>query len=183
MNAISQPIAALAGSIPSQPAAPAIEQQPAAAQPGYRLVPAAIGRRKETASVVLIECPSWCTEDHVENWNRYIEDVTHYSDMSSGVGVPTFLNEDVNQFCWWSRVEADPSSSDPRMRAAHVLVGDDSRDEARLTPEMADEMADELVAWAAHLRQQARIVRLANQGDSDPDMDEALRRVREGGAV
>jgi hypothetical protein len=48
---------------------------------------------------------------------------------------------------------------------------------------MADDLANELIAFAAQIRAAARTARLANHvGDSDPSMDEALRRVRGGAA-
>lgn len=149
-----------------------------AVKPGHRLVPARIGTWDRN-QIAYIECPNWCTEDHLES-PSYIEDIDHAT-LSQGITVPTFIECDDDHY-WTSRLEADPNSDDERMRDVHVVAGDDSRFEARLTAEMAEQLADELIGFASQLRHQARTCRLANQtaGDSDPDMDEALRRVRNG---
>ncbi len=70
------------------------------------------------------------------------------------------------------------------MRAAHVLVDDDTPLQAHLTEALADKLADDFVAFAEQLRQLARAARAHNEtaDDSDPDMDEALRRARGGDA-
>lgn len=152
-----------------------------AMKPGHRLVPARIGR-KGRMQIVYVECPVWCTEDHVANFQYDVEDITHYGDID-GVAVPTMLNPDEAHFTWSTRVASDPAAAEPSLRAAHVLVDDGSPIEARLTPEMADDLANELIAFAAQIRAAARTARLANHvGDSDPSMDEALRRVRGGAA-
>lgn len=127
--------------------------------PGIRLVPARIGTWSRN-QIAYIECPTWCTEDHAAD-PYALEDIAHYADMS-GVQVATFLDEHTALYQWWVRIEADPVSEDPRMRAAHVLVGDDSRDEARLTPDMAEELADDLITFAAQIRMAARTARSAS---------------------
>jgi hypothetical protein len=78
-------------------------------------------------------------------------------------------------------IKSDPAAEDARMRKAHIMV-DDEREQAFLTPEMAEQFADELIGYASEVRHLARTARLHNQssGDSDPNMDEALRRVRDG---
>jgi hypothetical protein len=153
-----------------------------AIKPGHRLMPARIGRMGRMQTVY-VECPVWCTQDHVANWNYDVEDITHYGDMA-GMTVPTMLDPDVAHFTWSTRVACDPAAPEPSLRAAHVLIDDENPDEARLTPDMADELASELIAFAAQIRSAARTARLHNAaaGDSDPDMDEALRRVRGGAA-
>jgi hypothetical protein len=155
-----------------------------AVKPGHRLVPAKVGRDSETGVIVYIECPNWCTEDHVIEPVRNIEDVMHRSD-GANVYVPTFGYGayPVQMHAW---IESDPVAKDPQFRAAHITVQDVSGNAfANLTPDMGEQVADELIGFASELRHQARTARLANQtaGDSDPDMDEALRRVREGGVA
>lgn len=82
------------------------------------------------------------------------------------------------------RVHSDPSHPERQLRTAHVLLGNGAPFDSYLTPDDADQAADELAAFAAKIREAARTARLANtaSGDSDPDMDEALRRVRGGAA-
>lgn len=151
-----------------------------AIKPGHRLVPARVGRNERT-QIVYVECPLWCTEDHVANWQYDVEDIVHYGDMD-GVTVPTMLKPGLAHFSWSVRIASDPTAPEPSLRAAHVLIDDENPDEARLTPEMADEMADDLIAFASHIRAAARTARLHNATTSDPNMDEALRQVREGAA-
>lgn len=155
-------------------AAPAI-------QAGFRLVPALIGTRA-AHQLAYIECPNWCTEDHTE-YPYMLDDIAHQGDEAH-VSVPSFDNAFGVAHCLDARLFSDPTSDDPRMRAAHVLVDDDTPLQAHLTPEMADRLADDFVAFASQLRHLARAARAHNEtaGDSDPDMDEALRRVRGGAA-
>lgn len=157
-----------------------------AVKPGYRLVPAKVEHSKDSSVIVYIECPTWCTEDHVGEPVRNIEDVTHYGDTAS-VYVPTF-GYGAYPIQMHATVSSDPAATDPQFRAAHVVVQDAGGNAySHLTPEMAERLADEAIGFASELRHQARTARLHNQtvrnGDSDPDMDEALRRVREGGVA
>ncbi|MBV2357821.1 hypothetical protein KUM39_26275 [Streptomyces sp. J2-1] len=157
-----------------------------AIKPGCRLVPATIGRDRNSTTVVYIECPNWCIHDHLAERESNVEDIRHYGEMG-GVEVLTFLDDDFSYSSWGARLEVDPAAGDARLREAHILVNEESSpEEARLTPDMAETLADELIGLASHLRHLARSARLHNQaqgGDSDPDMDEALRRVRAGGAA
>src|SRR5690606_3060292 len=66
-SAISQHVAALSG-IPSQPGP---------AQSGTRLVPALVGRSNNPGTIVHIECPDWCTVDHVADRALFLEDINH----------------------------------------------------------------------------------------------------------
>jgi hypothetical protein len=150
-----------------------------AIKPGHRLVPARI--ETSTSSIVIhLECPFWCTEDHLDEPVRAVEDVMHRGDTAS-VHVPTFGYGayPVQMHAW---VESDPVAADPQFRAAHIAIGDASGDEgSHLTPDMADKLADDLITLASSLRSLARTARLHNAaGDSEPDMDEALRRIRGG---
>ncbi|WP_328449838.1 hypothetical protein OG780_19265 [Streptomyces sp. NBC_00386] len=153
-------------------------------KPGYRLMPATVGRTNATSVTVYIECPTWCTEDHVDEPVRDIEDVMHRGDIAA-VYVPTF-GYGAYPIQMHATVESDPVATEPEFKAAHITVQDAGGNSySHLTPEMAERLADEVVGFAAQLRHQARTCRLANQvtGDSDPDMDEALRRVRLGASV
>ncbi|WPO74000.1 DUF6907 domain-containing protein [Streptomyces sp. KN37] len=130
-----------------------------------RLVAALIGRPGRTQTV-FVQCEPWCTEPHASEPEVAVEDITHYSDMAF-MQVPTLLSEDTAHSELYCRVTSDPVSSDPRMRAAHVLYGDGSSMDAFLTPDMADELAHDLVAFAAEVRGMARVARAANEADAD----------------
>ncbi|MER5473711.1 hypothetical protein [Streptomyces sp. NPDC002685] len=146
------------------------------AKPGHRLVPALVGTRASN-QIAYIACPNWCVDDHTD-CPTMLDDIDH-NGATVGVVVPTYYESD-DDHAWSARLMADPNATDPRSRAAHLAVGDETRFEARLAPSAAEKLADELVGFAAQLRQLARTARLHNQtaGDSDPSMDEALRRLR-----
>jgi hypothetical protein len=152
-------------------------------RPGYRFAPAKVGRSEATSIIALIECPVWCAEDHVDEPQRAVEDIMHTS-RPAHVSTTSFLQRGTVSELYAS-VQADPVADDPRLKAAHVVVDDGGNENAYLTPEMAEGLADEMIGFASELRHLARIARLAHSttGDSDPDMDEALRRVREGGVA
>lgn len=152
-------------------------------KPGHRFVPAKVGATNATSIICLIECPTFCGEDHVAESVRNVEDVTHVS-AAPGVSIGSFLQRGPHHQLW-ATVQTDPVAADPRLSSAHVVVEDQDGDFAYLTPEMAEAYADDLIGFASELRHLARTASLHNQanGDSDPDMDEALRRVRQGGAV
>lgn len=147
LNGIPRPKAALEG--------------PAVA-PGSRLVPARVARANESGVIVYIECPNWCTEDHVEEYVANVEDVMHRGDMARAE-VASFLNDTTLIYALNARLEADPIARDTRLRGAHVTVWEDGGPEtAELTADMAEELADDLVGLAARLRHLARTVRLVN---------------------
>jgi hypothetical protein len=151
--------------IPAQPTAAdqsqGVAQLLPAAEPGYRLVPALVGTFTRH-QVAYIECPTWCTEDHTAEPSA-LEDITHYAD-SDAVEIPSFTDPTTSAYMLYARLEADPVSSDPRVRDTHVLLWEDaSAMEARLTPDMTESLADDLVAFAAQLRQLARAARQHNQ--------------------
>ena len=147
----------------------------------HRLVPARVGRTNDTSVIVFVECPLWCTTDHVAEPVGDAVDISHASG-SEGLFVRSFMKTSATSELF-AAIQTDPVASDPRLRQAHIVVEDGGNDYAHLTPEMADELADKAVSFASHLRSLARTARLHNTaGDSDPDMDEALRRVQGGAA-
>lgn len=153
-------------------------------KPGHRFVPAKVGHTNATSVIVLIEDPLWCTEDHVDEPVRDVSDVMHRGN-AEGISVPSFAFASYPHQLY-AQIESDPVATDPRLKAAHVVIEDGGgNNQAYLTPEMVDALADEAISFASYLRSLARTVRQANQtaGDSDPDMDEALRRVRQGGVA
>jgi len=143
--------------IPKQPTAEAVAD--AIVQP--RLVPAKVGRTGHVQTIH-IECPAdWCVVDHMDR-QTCLEDVMHYSDADI-VQVPTLTDDDTAHSEMYANISSDPSASDPRLRAAHLVVNDGGRDDAYLTPDLADELADDLIAFAAQIRHKARQVRLYNK--------------------
>lgn len=137
-----------------------------------RLVPALIGRL-----TVHIECPAWCIVDHVAEAAAFAEDIVHATATSSIAATSMVSRGIVAEL--YTTVKADPSSDDPRLRAAHVVVDKGAGKDACMTPELAEAFADELIGFASEVRRLARIASLAN-GPVDPavSMDEALRQVR-----
>jgi len=168
-SAISRHVAALSGTIPSQPTAATVHPLPAA-EPGYRLVPALVGRAG-AAQIVHVQCPtSWCVVDHAAERVAGVEDVNHRGERrgmsfapSGGDRVPVevYLSQ-------WPGSDEDDSRP-------HLAVDLDC-EVATYGRTAALAMADQLVAFAEDVRRLAMTL----PGDSDPDMDEALRRARGG---
>ncbi|MGY1579773.1 DUF6907 domain-containing protein [Streptomyces sp. MN13] len=158
-SAISQHVGACIGAIPSQPTAATVHPLPAV-EPGHRLAPVKVVTG--TASIIAhIPDPLFCTEDHVDQPVRALEDVMHRGDVVSVV-VPTFGYGayPVQMHAW---IESDPVATDARFKAAHIAIGDASGDEgSHITPEMADKLADDLIGFAAELRHMANDARRAN---------------------
>ncbi|MCX4592353.1 hypothetical protein OG819_22250 [Streptomyces sp. NBC_01549] len=149
--------------------------------PGYQLVPAKVGRRNATSAIVYIECPTWCVVDHVGEPEVSVEDITHSTNDTSIVTHSLDSRGIVHVLM--AMLKTDPTAEDTRLREAHIVL-DDETNFACLTPEMAEKLADDVIGFASELRHMARTARLHNRPtpDSDPNMDEALRRVRGGRA-
>lgn len=145
---------------------PTVQAAPASATPS-RIVPAVVSGTR-----IFIECPAWCTIDHVASAEGLIEDVWHGGDYAN-LNVPRMgKNPDLLAF---ARIGIDPTSSDLAKRSAFVVVDDggDGGEGYEMSPAQAVEFANSLDAFAGAIRAMA-----AAATDSDPDMDEALRRVR-----
>lgn len=137
--------------------------QPAAipaAQTSPRLAPALVGRPGHQQRV-WVDCPNWCIVDHVELHEFAIEDITHWSKLF-GLQVASMLDPDTAHCEMFARINSDPAHEDPRMQAAHVLVGNGSAEDAFLAPDMADEAGDDLIAFGMRLKEAARVARSAN---------------------
>ena len=130
---------------------------PFPARPGYRLVPALIGTRKN-AHVAHIECPVWCTDDHMSGPAAF-EDIIH-SSASEGVGITSFLKPN-GDLLMYAMLQADPAATDPRLRQAHIGIEHEGVPDVH-TPEMAEAFADDLIAFALQIRTLARTARLHN---------------------
>lgn len=133
--------------------------------PGHHLAPVAIGAPGPTQQIVFVPCPDWCASNHVSSWVHFIDDLDHTGEEFA-VHVRSFFNESTPAYTMTATIGCDPMSSDPKMRAAHVIVGDEGSVDAYLTPEMAEEAADDLVKLAARIREAARTARLHNQNEA-----------------
>ncbi|KAB1146800.1 hypothetical protein F7R91_14570 [Streptomyces luteolifulvus] len=130
--------------------------------PGHHLAPVAIGAPGSEQKIVFVPCPDWCATNHVSNWVHFLEDVDHTGDEFA-VHVPSFFNEGKPVYSLTAAVGSDSMSTDPRMRAAHVIVGDEGSVDAYLTPDMARTTANDLRKLADKLDEAARTARLHNQ--------------------
>ncbi|MFF9624251.1 DUF6907 domain-containing protein [Streptomyces griseosporeus] len=150
-----------------------------ATRPGYHLAPAAIGRSDQAPQIVGVYCADFCTEDHIADRQIAVEDIVH-SSATAHIGIRSFLGGRLAVELY-ATIKQDPASDDPRLRQAHIVF-DDGGDDAHQTVDEAEETVRQILAWVADVQSKIRTARLHNaaNGDSDPDMDEALRRVRGG---
>lgn len=132
---------------------------------GHHLAPVAIGAPGAEQRIVFVPCPDWCATNHVANWVHFIEDVDHTGDEFA-VHIPSFLNVGKPAYSLTATVGCDSMSTDPQMRAAHVIVGDEGSVDAYLRPDMADKVAADLEKLATKIREAARTARLHNQHEA-----------------
>lgn len=130
--------------------------------PGHHLAPVAIGAPGPEQKIAFLPCPDWCTTNHISEWVHFLEDVDHTGDTFA-VHIGSFFNPGRPAYTLTAAVGCDSMSTDPQMRAAHIIVGDEGSVDAYLTPDMASEAAADLVKLAAKLREAARTARLHNQ--------------------
>ncbi|MGW4975444.1 DUF6907 domain-containing protein [Streptomyces mirabilis] len=148
-------------------------------RPGYRLVPARFGKPGQQSDV-WVECPTFCSDNHVKDWNQHPVDLDHWGPLDAGWDTDSIHQPGDRLLALDARLHSDPGATDPRLSAAHVLMDDESV-QVYLTPEMAEKTADELIAFAAQIRHLARQAREFNEQASRPrrsQADEALRRAR-----
>lgn len=120
--------------------------------PHPRIVPAVVGGNR-----IYVECPSFCTVDHVASPEGHIEDVWHGGDYAH-LNVPRLgKSPDLLAF---ARLGIDPASSDPAKRTAFVFV-DDGGEGYEMSPAQADTFADNLERFAAEIRGMAHTAREA----------------------
>ncbi|MFI7681424.1 DUF6907 domain-containing protein [Streptomyces griseoaurantiacus] len=141
-------------------------------RPGYRLVPARVGRSDSEGTIVYVECPNWCVTDHVAYQAVFLEDVSHQGERHSVAFTPS-QGERVPVEVYLSEW---PALAEEEGRT--YLAVDVDCEVASYGRTAALAMADQLVAFAADVR------RLANTLPDDRPVlsqaDEAPRRVREG---
>lgn len=124
-------------------------------KPGFELAPAQIG-----SVVVYVQCPIWCTVDHVNESVNDVVDIMHKSD-AEGVYVSSFLKCGPTHELF-ARIQLDPAASDSRLQQAHVVVEDAGSDDAYLTPEMVEELAAEAINFGKYLLRLGAKVRAFN---------------------
>ena len=136
------------------------EQAPVAAASvtPSRIVPALVN-----AMPVWIECPDWCTIDHVAQNMRHLVDIWHGSDT-----VSLYEPDDGNPVLV-ARIGSDPYSTKHERRVPFVAI-DDGNDSVNLTPQQAEVFADSLEVFAARVRDLVRsvaVTRAANRADAE----------------
>lgn len=164
-SAISQSSAALSG-IPSQ-------STPLPVKPGYRLVPATVGRPGQTQTI-LVECPAWCVVDHAAERVAFIEDLNH-SGERRGICLTPSRGDRVPLEVYLAQW---PGSSQGNDRPYLAVDLDYEVTSYGRTAAMA--LADQLVAFAADVRRLAEMLPDDSPAAGRSQADEALRRVRSG---
>ncbi|MFD7705638.1 DUF6907 domain-containing protein [Streptomyces sp. NPDC059786] len=142
MSTLAQP----ASEQPSQTPAPS--PAPAALPPGFRLVPALIGR-PGSAQYAWVPCPEWCTQDHASDRQVAVEDVWH-----SGPFVDLEMpHRDGIELLAYFRLGLDPYSSDEAKRRPFIFGEDGFTANGRyMDAEHVIEMCDKAEASITALR-------------------------------
>lgn len=106
-----------------------------------RLVPALVNGRR-----IHIECPVWCSLDHVAENMRFLEDVEHAGGLVD-LMVPRM--GDVTELLADARIGVDSSG-------CPFVVVDDGSESFTMRPEQAEHFADDLILFAMQVRTMAR---------------------------
>lgn len=109
-----------------------------------RLIPALVNGEQ-----IFIECPPWCTLDHVAQNQKHLEEVWHGSDTVN------LYAPDGGDLVLFARLGADPYCLKHERRVPFVVI-DDGSDCVNLTPQQAETFADNLLVFAAQVRAMAR---------------------------
>ncbi|WP_430542504.1 DUF6907 domain-containing protein [Streptomyces iconiensis] len=115
-------------------------------EPKKDIVPALIGGAR-----VYIECPEWCTVDHVATSERCLADLSHASTFAD-LHVPTGGREFLFHAALFSMPYAEEDPDSP----PHMFVDDERQDGIRLDADGATEFADRLITMAAQVRRMAQ---------------------------
>ncbi|MFI5985082.1 DUF6907 domain-containing protein [Streptomyces sp. NPDC051555] len=115
-----------------------------------RIVPAMVSGQQ-----IFVECPSWCTVDHVEHAEGFLVDLWHASNYAD-LNAPRIGKDP--ELVLFARLGIDPFASEPERQRAFITV-DDGGEGAYMTPDQADEFADNLEAFAPQIREMARTAR------------------------
>jgi hypothetical protein len=119
-----------------------------------RFVPAIV-----SGAEIRIECPTWCTVDHVADPEGHLVDVEHSSDFAD-LSVPREGEDDTPLV--FARISSDPHSPNLGRRRPFVSLNDFSEG-FEMSPDQADVFAESLEAFAAQVREMARIARGVSQ--------------------
>ena len=129
------------------PAVPAVA-------PGFRLVPALIGR-EGSAQYAWLPCPEWCNQDHANDRQVAVEDVWHSGDFVD-LNMP---HRDGSELIAYFRLGLDPFSSDPAKRRPFVYGEDGFTADGRyMDAAHVEAMCDKAEAAIAQLRAMAQAV-------------------------
>ena len=122
--------------------------------PGYRLVPALVGR-PDSATHVWVPCPVWCHIDHSTDRQVAIEDIWHGGNMVD-IELP---HRDGHELLAYFRLGLDPYSSDESKRQTFVFAEDGTTANGYyMDPEHVEEFCDKAIASLEKLRALARSV-------------------------
>lgn len=135
----------------------ALPAMPAQPRPVRRVVPALID-----CAPLYVDCPDWCTLDHVTQNEGALEDLYHSGvEATLFVPVPGEISGGP-QLLITAKLNEDPYLRRREGRGTRVCV-DTGQDPFMLTAREANEFADDLVAFAARVRAAART--LAAEGE------------------
>jgi hypothetical protein len=118
--------------------------------PTRRIVPALVD-----GAPLLLECPGWCTLDHVRADETTLDEVYH-SGESADLLTPDTGIVGAAQLMLFAQLNEDPWSGRKDLRGPAVVVNAGG-DDARLNAAQAMEYADGLEAFAAQVRAMARL--------------------------
>lgn len=125
-------------------------ESPVAVQPTPRLSPALVNGQR-----IWIECPTWCTEDHIAANERHLEDVCH---TSGAADLMAPRQDGPAQLLLLTRLIAGTGSSPDALQPL-VTIDVDDVNGMYLEPAAADAFADNLTAFAEQVRALARTAR------------------------
>lgn len=143
-------------------------------QPGFRLVPATVGR-EDRPQTVWVECPAWCVTDHTER-STFAEDISHSGQpaaLTLTSNHPARVPLEVS-LTWWPALGED--NGQPKL----AVDLDTEIEVYGRTAALA--MADQIVAFAADVRRLAQTLPDDKPAPIRSQADEALRRVCGGAA-
>ncbi|MFE4624665.1 DUF6907 domain-containing protein [Streptomyces mirabilis] len=141
-----------------------------APKPGYRFVPALIGRSTEPGVIIHLQCPNWCVTDHMERTGS-VEDVNHQGAHRALSLTPSF-GDRVPVAVYLSEWPASYCDNKPTL----AVDLDCEVDTYGRTAALA--LADQLVAFAADVRRLAQTLPDDSPAPVRNQADEALRQVR-----
>lgn len=104
---------------------------------------------------IFVECPEFCTVDHVDEGANHVEEIWHAGDYAD-LNVPNMTGK--TSLLAFARLGVDEQATEPGMRTPFIVV-DEGRDGFYLTPQQADEFADNLNAFASRIREMARVAK------------------------